>query len=98
MALLHLLLEWALLLIVFIKNIIHPLVAFFIGNYLFHLDAYWLCSLMIAASAPTAFVVYLIAKQFSTEVDLVKRVVAISSIISLISLGVIILIFGLVSY
>lgn len=85
----------SLLLIVFIKNIAHPLIAFFIGNYIFNLDTYWLCSLVIAASAPTAFVVYLIAKQFSTEVDLVKRVVAVSSIISLISLGVIISTFGL---
>lgn len=75
--------------IIFIKNIFHPIIAFCIGSYLFHLDKYWLYSLVIATSAPTAFAVYIVAKQFSIEQGLVKKVVAISSIISLISLVII---------
>lgn len=75
-----------LLVIVFIKNIIHPFVSFIIGKYIVHLEGYWLYSLIIATSAPTAFVVYLISKQFSIEAELVKKVVAITSILSLASL------------
>lgn len=78
-----------LLLAVGTKNILHPIVAFMIGKYVFYLESYWLYALVISASAPTAFVVYLIAKQFSNEQDLAKRVVALSSILSLISLVII---------
>jgi len=41
---------------------------------------------VIAASAPTAFVVYLIPKQFSTEEELVKKIVALSSVVATVSL------------
>lgn len=75
-----------LLFIVFAKNIFHPIAAFFVGKYLFDLENYWLTSLVIIASAPTGFFVYFIAKQFSSDPHLGKRVVAISSLFSLISL------------
>ncbi len=68
------------------KNILHPLVAFYIGYRILILDDYWLSSLVIASSAPTAFIVYLIAKQFSTDQHLIKMTVAISSMVSLLSL------------
>ena len=75
-----------LLFMVGIKNFIHPLIAFFIGKYIFKLDGYWLNALVISASAPTAFIIYIIAKQFSIEQDMIKTTVAITSISSLISL------------
>jgi predicted permease len=50
-----------------IKSLIHPILAFYIGKYIFFLDGYWLNALVISASAPTAFSVYLVAKQFSVE-------------------------------
>jgi len=81
-----------LLLIIFIKNIMHPLIAFCIGNYILHLEGYWLNALVIATSGPTGFIVYFIAKQFRIEPDLMKKVVAISSMSSLVSLVVITLI------
>ena len=76
------------------KNILHPLVAFYIGSNLLMLDGYWLSSLVIASSAPTAFLVYLMAKQFSTDQHLIKMTVAISSMLSLVSLILIALILG----
>lgn len=75
-----------LLILVAIKNLLHPLVAWLVGAYIFSLENYWLYSLIIASSAPTAFVVYLLSKQFQIEEDLMKRTVAISSIVSLFSL------------
>ncbi len=83
-----------LLLIVLIKNILHPIIAFCIGKYLFYLEGYWLYSLVIATAAPTAFVAYLIAKQFSIDQDLVRITVALTSISSLASLTFITLILG----
>lgn len=79
-----------LILIVVIKNIAHPIIAYAVGKYIFQLSSYWLTSLVIVTSAPTAFIVYLIAKQFSIDQELVKKVVALSSIASLFSLTLII--------
>jgi predicted permease len=78
-------LRFDLLTVVFIKNLIHPCVAICIA-YLMKLENYWFNSLVIAASAPTAFLVYLISKKFSTEEELVKKVVALSSVVATFSL------------
>jgi malonate transporter len=79
--------------IVFMKNLLHPILAFTIGRYAFNLDKYWLQALVVVTSAPTGFIIYIIAKQFSFNQDMAKTVVAISSIVSLISLGLIVLAF-----
>ena len=86
-------LKFDLLSVVLIKSLVHPLVAIFIA-YLMKLESYWFNSLVIAASAPTAFVVYLISKQFSTEEELVKKVVALSSVVATISIVLITMIIG----
>lgn len=78
-------LRFDLLSIVFIKNLIHPFIAVCIA-YLMKLEGYWFNSLIIAASSPTAFVIYLIAKQFSAEAELIKKVVALSAVGAMISL------------
>ena len=86
-------LRFDLLSIVFSKNILHPLVAIGVG-YFMGLEGYWLNSLVIAASAPTAFVVYLISKQVSTEEALVKKTIALSSVVAMISLILITMVIG----
>ncbi len=68
------------------KNILHPLIAFLVGHYIFCLEKYWLNALVIAASAPTAFVVTLIARQFAIDTYFVRIMVALSSMISLVFL------------
>jgi predicted permease len=78
-------LKFDLLGVVFAKNFLHPLIALCVA-YVIKLEGYWFNSLVIAASAPTAFVVYLISKQFSVEEETVKKVIALSSVISMISL------------
>ena len=78
-------LTFNLLSLVCAKNILHPLIALCVA-YVMKLDSYWFLSLIIATSAPTAFVVYLISKQFSVEEHLLKQAVTLSSMISIISL------------
>ena len=79
-----------LLFIVLAKNLVHPLFAFYIGKYVFSLEGYLLNALVICGSAPPAFSVYIIAKQFLIGGELTKKVIAISSVVSLISLVIII--------
>lgn len=83
--------------IVGMKNIAHPVVAILVGYYLFNLDQYWLYSLIISASAPTAFLVYFTASQFAIEARFIKLIVSLTSILSLVSLIIIILAFRFLS-
>lgn len=76
-----------------LKNVLHPFVTFCLGNYVFQLKGYWLLTLVIATSAPSAFLVTIVAKQFNIVPDLMKRTVALSSLLSLITLFFIISIF-----
>ena len=78
--------------IVVLKNFIHPLIAFIFGYYIFSLNNYFLYSLIIATSAPTAFVVYIIAKEFILETEFIKKVIALSSIVSIINIFLIVLV------
>ncbi len=82
-----------LLFIIFTKNALHPTIAYCVGRYIFALEQYWLYSLVITASAPAAYVIYFIAKQFAVDEELMKLVVAISAIASLFSLVVITAVF-----
>ena len=86
-------LKFDLLSVVLIKSLVHPLVAIFIA-YPMESESHWFNSLVIAASAPTAFVVYLMYKQFSTEEELVKKVVTLISLIATISLVWITMVIG----
>jgi predicted permease len=87
-------LKFDLLSIVFVKHLINPLVAICVA-YCIKLESYWFNSLVIFACAPTAFLVYLISKQFSTEEELVKKVVALSSVVAMVSLIPITMVIGL---
>ena len=78
-------LKFDLLSVIFAKNIMHPIIALFVG-YCMKLEPYWFTSLLIASSSPTAFVIYMIAKQFKTDQALAQKVIAISSSVSIVSL------------
>ncbi len=75
--------------IVLLKNFIHPLIALVMGHYIFHLEKYWLSSLVITASAPTAFLIYIISNQYNANDDAIKTGIILSSIISVFTIIVI---------
>jgi malonate transporter and related proteins len=76
--------------LVFMKNMMHPVFAFFVGYKVFHLRGYWLSSLVIATSAPRALMVHFISKQFATDQDLSKMVLGLSSVLSIMLLFLIV--------
>jgi malonate transporter len=77
------------ILVSIMKNIIHPFTAFIVGKYLFYLQNYWLQGLLISTAAPTAFVAYLLSKNFSDEGEFVRDAVALTSMVSILTLIVI---------
>ncbi|MFO1257530.1 MAG: AEC family transporter [Gammaproteobacteria bacterium] len=86
-------LKFDLISVVLVKSVIHPLIAVLIAYYM-KLETYWFNSLLIAASAPTAVVVYIISKEFSSEEEFVKKVVALTSVVAMVSLILITIIIG----
>ena len=75
-----------------IKNIIHPVVGFIIGKYFFLLEGYWLKALVLSTAAPTAFIAYLLTKNFTEDGEFAKNVVSLTSIASIPTLLIIYLI------
>lgn len=77
------------ILVSIMKNIIHPSTAFIVGKYFFYLQNYWLKGLLISTAAPTAFVAYLLSKKFSDEGEFVRDAVALTSMVSILTLIII---------
>lgn len=73
--------------IVLMKNLCHPVFAFFIGYFIFKLDKYWLSSLIVSASAPTAFVIYVISKEYGVEANIIRSAVVLTSLFSVFTLS-----------
>ena len=78
---------------VVIKNLIHPLFALCVGYFLFHLTDYWLKSLIIIASAPTAFLIYVLTNQYQANDEAIKIAIIISCFTSIITVTLLSLVF-----
>jgi len=78
---------------VVIKNLIHPLFALCVGYFLFHLADYWLKSLIIITSAPTAFLIYVLTNQYKANDEAIRIATVVSCFASIITVILISLIF-----
>ncbi len=78
--------EIDILFIVVSKIIIHPLISFVVSYYIFSLRGYWLFSMLILTSAPTAILIHIMSKQFNIDSYLVRNVVSYTSILCFLSL------------
>ena len=68
---------------VVVKNFIHPIVALIVGYYIFKLDGYWLKSLIIAASSPTALIIYIISHHYKVDDDSIRVGIVVSCFTSI---------------
>lgn len=73
-----------------VKLFIFPLLAFFIGKYLFNLNNFWLSSLIIMAAMPAPKNMYIFANNFNLNTKKPSSIVAITTLVSLITLNLII--------
>jgi len=80
-------------LLVITKIIILPILAFVIGKYLFHLDPKWLAALVIMAGMPAPKNMFIFAVQYRLNTKKASAVVAITTLLSFITLNVIIILF-----
>lgn len=75
--------------IIFAKMIIQPIIAYFIGKYVFNLETYWLDALVLVSAMPTAINCFIFSQKFSifikesTAIVLLTTSVAFFTITSL---------------
>jgi malonate transporter len=70
------------------KLIIFPVCAFFIGKYIFQLNAFWLSSLIIMSAMPAPNNMFIFALKYQLDVKKASTVVAISTLLSFVTLNV----------
>ena len=81
------------LLLTITKLFILPALAFFIGKYVFILSNFWLSSLVIMSAMPTPKNMFIFAIKYKLDVKKASTVVAITTIISFVSLNILFYIF-----
>ena len=81
-------------LLVAMKIILHPLMAWVIGRYLFHLESPWLGALTVVAAMPTAVNNFVFAQRYDAFVAESSAVVFWSSVLSLASLSLLLMLFA----
>ena len=73
--------------LVFLKNIVHPLIAGLIGYYIFDLDGIWLGALVVVSAMPTAMNNFVFAQKYGAFENEASQVVFLSSVLSLLTLS-----------
>ena len=77
--------------ITFIKLLILPTLAFFIGKYIFHLSQFWLASLILMAAMPSPKNMFIFAVRYKLDVKKASTVVAVSTLLSFVTLNVLLI-------
>lgn len=76
-----------------LKNFLHPIIAYFIGKHLFHLDPFWLISLCLVSAMPAARNAALFAQRYGLNVQRANSLILLTTFISFITIGIIITLF-----
>ena len=71
-----------------LKNLLHPLVAYVAGRWLFGLDTLTLSVLTIAAGLPIGANVYLLAQRYRVELPIVSGAVSLSTVVGGVTLPI----------
>jgi len=82
-----------LLLLSFCKLIVLPLLAFVVGKYLFHLNHFWLASLIIMSAMPAPKNMFIFSVKYKLNTKKAVSVVALTTISSFVTLNILMMIF-----
>ncbi len=78
-------------LLIILKSIIHPTIAFIVGHMIFHLPTFWLNSLILMAAMPTAKNCFIFAKRYQTGQDRANFIVISTTVLSILIINLILL-------
>lgn len=71
-----------LLTLILFKSLLHPLIAFCIGHFAFHLKPFWLLSLVLMAAMPSAKNLFIFAKRYHVGENRANTIVLITTALS----------------
>jgi len=83
--------------LLFLKNLFHPLLAFCLGKFVFHLSPFWLVTASLMAAMPTARNSALFAQRYGLDVQRANTLIVISTLISFVMINIILYFLGDVS-
>ena len=78
----------------FLKNFIHPLIAFIISKYICNLEDLLVITVTLASALPTGSQAYYFAFRYGAQKDLISSNILLSTFVSFFTLSVLILIFN----
>ena len=78
----------------FLKNFIHPLIAFIISKYIFNLEDLLVITITLASALPTGSQAYYFAFRYGAQKDLISSNIVLSTFVSFFTLSVLILLFN----
>lgn len=81
------------LFLVFIKLLILPALAFFVGKYAIPLNHFWFASLIIMTAMPSPKNMFIFAVRYQLDVKKASAVIALSTLLSFITLDVLLILF-----
>lgn len=76
-----------------IKLVILPTIAFIVGNYVFHLERFWLASVVIMSAMPAPKNMFIFAIRYNLDTRKSSAVVAITTLISFVTVNLLMIIF-----
>jgi malonate transporter len=80
-----------------LKNILHPLFAFFLGKYIFDLSPFWLVTASLMAAMPSSRICALFAQRYGLDIQMANTLIVLSTLIAFIIINVILYLSGDVS-
>ena len=78
----------------FLKNFIHPLIAFIISKYIFNLEDLLVITVTLASALPTGSQAYYFAFRYGAQKDLISSNIVLSTFVSFFTLSILILLFN----
>jgi malonate transporter len=83
--------------LLFLKNLFHPFLAFFLGKFVFDLSPFWLVTASLMAAMPTARNCALFAQRYGLDVQRANTLIVLSTFISFAMINIILYLLGDVS-
>ncbi|MBT36204.1 MAG: hypothetical protein CMP15_08120 [Rickettsiales bacterium] len=78
----------------FLKNILHPLIAFTISKFFLNLDELLVMTVTLAAALPSGSQTYYFAFRYNSQKELVSSNIVLSTFVSFFTLSILIILFG----
>ena len=82
------------LILTFLKNIIHPLIAFIISKYFFILDDLLIITVTLASALPSGSQTYFFAFRYNAQKELISSNIVLSTFVSFFTLSILIVLFN----